>query len=108
MRQLPGLLLSNQTANETAQIVLKELDARIERIKTALNTGRYGDTSGGLQVRTGLANAGIHNRLLLFCVHIIQDLMEIVYSTAHSRCMVSSKACLRMCPNQGFENGRTS
>lgn len=46
MRQLPGLLLSNQTANETAQIVLKELDARIERIQTALNTGRYGDTSG--------------------------------------------------------------
>lgn len=46
MRQLPGLLLTNQTANATAQIVLKELDARIERVKTALLTGRYGDNSG--------------------------------------------------------------
>jgi hypothetical protein len=46
MRQLPGLLFTNQTRNETGQVVLKELDARLERIKTSLATGRYGDTSG--------------------------------------------------------------
>lgn len=47
MRQLPGLMFSNQTRNDTAQVVLKELDARLERIKTAIATGRFGDGGGG-------------------------------------------------------------
>lgn len=46
MRQLPGLIFSNQTRNDTAQVVLKELDARIERVKHNLAIGKYPDGSG--------------------------------------------------------------
>lgn len=64
MRQLPGLLLTNQTANATAQIVLKELDARIERIRTALLTGRYGDNTGAWAVlRLASRLTGRYHRL---------------------------------------------
>ena len=54
MRQLPGLLLTNATRNGTGQVVLKELDARLERIKTALATGKYPDTSGGESVPSSI------------------------------------------------------
>ena len=47
MRQLPGLLLTNQSRNESAQTVLKELNARLGRIQDAIDTSKYPDVGGG-------------------------------------------------------------
>lgn len=41
MRQLPGLVFGNHTRNETAQVILKELDARVERVRHNLAIGKY-------------------------------------------------------------------
>ena len=46
MRQLPGLVFGNHTRNETAQVILKELDARLERIKHNLAISKYPEGGG--------------------------------------------------------------
>ena len=46
MRELPGLMMSNSTRNSTAQTVLTELDARLERIRKVLASGQFPDNTG--------------------------------------------------------------
>lgn len=77
MRHLPGLFSDNSTRNTTAQTVLTELDARLERIKHALATGRYPDTSGDGDGDTALnCTFSIYGHLRSLPSHVTQDQMR--------------------------------